>query len=67
MGSGSTGKACVYEGFNFIGIELEADYCKIAEARINHTLSSLDKPLTDKVCENNCPDFNEKGKFKEVV
>jgi len=46
-GSGSTGKACVLEGFDFIGIELESDYCKIAEARINHTLSSLD-PLTDK-------------------
>jgi len=50
-GSGSTGKACVLEGFDFIGIELEADYCKIAEARINHTLSSLDKSLTDKEIE----------------
>lgn len=34
MGSGSTGKACTYEGFNFIGIEREADYARIAEARI---------------------------------
>jgi len=34
MGSGSTGKACVLEGFDFIGIELDAEYCKIAEARI---------------------------------
>ena len=33
-GSGSTGKACVLEGFNFIGIEMDAEYCKIAEARI---------------------------------
>ena len=44
MGSGSTGKACVLEGFDFIGIELDPEYCKIAEARINHNLSSLDKP-----------------------
>jgi len=35
MGSGSTGKACKLEGFDFIGIEMDADYCKIAEARIN--------------------------------
>lgn len=34
MGSGSTGKAAMLEGFNFIGIEKEAEYCKIAEARI---------------------------------
>ena len=34
-GSGSTGKACVLEGFDFIGIELDPEYCKIAEARIN--------------------------------
>jgi DNA modification methylase len=33
-GSGSTGKAAVLEGFNFIGIEREAEYVAIAEARI---------------------------------
>ena len=38
MGSGSTGKACFLEGFDFIGMELDADYFKIAEARINHEL-----------------------------
>lgn len=36
MGSGSTGKACMREGFEFIGIEREAPYLKIAEARIAH-------------------------------
>jgi len=35
-GSGSTGKAAMLEGFNFIGSELEKDYCEIAEARIKH-------------------------------
>ena len=33
-GSGSTGKACALEGFRFIGIERDAEYCEIAEARI---------------------------------
>ena len=34
MGSGSTGKAAALEGFQFIGIEREAEYVKIAKARI---------------------------------
>ena len=34
MGSGSTGKACVYEGFNFIGIDQDLDYVGIAKGRI---------------------------------
>lgn len=34
-GSGSTGKAAVAEGFNFIGIEQSAEYCEIAKARIS--------------------------------
>jgi len=33
-GSGTTLMACVKEGFNYVGIEREADYVKIAEARI---------------------------------
>jgi DNA modification methylase len=33
-GSGSTGVACAEEGFGFIGIEREAEYCEIARARI---------------------------------
>lgn len=34
LGSGSTGKAAVLEGFNFIGIEREAEYHAIATARV---------------------------------
>ena len=34
MGSGSTGKAAKLEGFQFIGIEREAEYIEIAKARI---------------------------------
>lgn len=34
MGSGSTGRGAVIQGFNFIGIELSPEYAAIAEARI---------------------------------
>lgn len=34
MGSGSTGKAAIREGFRFIGVEREAAYYAIAEARL---------------------------------
>lgn len=34
MGSGTTGVACVNTGRNFIGIEMDAEYFAIAEARI---------------------------------
>jgi site-specific DNA-methyltransferase (adenine-specific) len=36
MGSGSTGKACMLEGFRFIGVDMELEYCEIAKARILH-------------------------------
>ncbi|HEX2868683.1 MAG TPA: site-specific DNA-methyltransferase [Ignavibacteriales bacterium] len=38
-GSGSTGKAAVKMGFQFIGIEREPEYCKIAQARIENELN----------------------------
>jgi DNA modification methylase len=34
MGSGSTGKAAVREGFSFVGIELDLDYYEICKARV---------------------------------
>jgi site-specific DNA-methyltransferase (adenine-specific) len=36
MGSGTTGIACKLEGFNFVGIEIDPEYFKIAEARIKN-------------------------------
>lgn len=36
MGSGSTGISALLEGFNFIGMEMDEDYFKIAEERINN-------------------------------
>ena len=38
MGSGSTGVACVNTNRNFIGIEKDPEYFKIAEKRINENL-----------------------------
>jgi len=35
MGSGSTGISACLEGFRFVGMELDEDYFKIAEARVN--------------------------------
>lgn len=40
-GSGSTGKAAVLEGFNFIGFEMDEKYCEIANHRINHKLKEI--------------------------
>ena len=41
MGSGTTGKMAKILKRNFIGIELDPDYCKIAEARINSVQETL--------------------------
>ena len=39
MSSGSTGKACAYEGFDFIGIDQSAEYVEIAQARIDFAVA----------------------------
>jgi site-specific DNA-methyltransferase (adenine-specific) len=46
MGSGSTGKAAVRCGLNFIGIEKEQEYMDIASARIEH---EKNKPIQTKL------------------
>jgi site-specific DNA-methyltransferase (adenine-specific) len=38
MGSGSTGKAAILEGFQFIGIDMTPEYVDIARARIEHAV-----------------------------
>ena len=47
MGSGSTGKAAILEGFRFIGIDLDPAYCQIARARISTAVQhqTSDMPL----------------------
>jgi site-specific DNA-methyltransferase (adenine-specific) len=41
MGSGSTGKAAIYEGFNFVGIEMTDEYIPIAKARIEFAVNEM--------------------------
>lgn len=47
MGSGSTGKAAVREGFRFIGVEQSEQYMKIAEARIGYALEQAAAAIED--------------------
>ena len=42
MGSGSTGKAAVREGFRFLGCELSPEYLAIARARIVHEVAAIE-------------------------
>jgi site-specific DNA-methyltransferase (adenine-specific) len=46
MGSGSTGKAAMLEGFRFVGIEREAEYLAIARARIE--AATMPEPKAEK-------------------
>lgn len=60
MGSGSTGKAAMREGFSFIGCELNAEYLAIAKARIEHELArATSAPET-------APSINQRDLFAEV-
>ena len=55
MGSGSTGKAAVRGGFDFIGIEREEEYLRIANARIQYEFDltgyEIDKEYYDNAVE----------------
>lgn len=44
-GSGSTGKAAVLEGFDFLGCDITAEYVDIARARIEHAAKSKHNSL----------------------
>jgi len=45
MGSGSTGKAAIAEGFGFVGIEMDEDYFEIACARIEAAYKQKSREL----------------------
>ena len=45
MGSGTTGVACINTNRNFIGIELDEGYFKIAQDRINQAVSVLEQGI----------------------
>lgn len=46
-GSGTTGIACVNEGFDFVGIEKNEEYLGIAEARIKYAVATKEESLFD--------------------
>ena len=46
-GSGSTGKAAILNGFNFIGIEMTEDYLPIIAARLKHAETEFAKVQAD--------------------
>jgi site-specific DNA-methyltransferase (adenine-specific) len=47
MGSGSTGKAAVLEGFRFVGTEIKRDYATIARARVKHAVANLQSSISN--------------------
>ncbi len=55
-GSGSTGRGAVLEGFDYIGIELDAGHIAISEARINEALTTA---------KNKAGDFTPTAKEKQ--
>jgi DNA modification methylase len=63
-GSGTTGVACKVEGMNYVGIELDAEYCKISEARIQGWEEEIEMPETmQKKEENNSDDLTQLKMF----
>lgn len=46
-GSGTTGIACKLEGFQFVGMEQDTEYAKIAEARIKNYKEEKEEPLQE--------------------
>lgn len=47
MGSGTTGLAAIREGFQFVGIEREAEYVEIARRRIEEDAPLFNRPRGD--------------------
>ncbi len=64
MGSGSTGKAVMFENrernadYKFIGIDLEKEYCAIAEMRIDYALNKYEYDFKQELQES-----KEKGQL----
>jgi site-specific DNA-methyltransferase (adenine-specific) len=54
-GSGTTGVACKLEGFQFVGMEQDPEYCKIAEGRIKNYKEEKEKTPKNKPKEDKQP------------
>lgn len=57
-GSGSTGKAIAFENrernadYKYIGIELDPEYCKISEMRIDYAINKYQYDIEEEIQEN---------------
>lgn len=70
MGSGSTGKAAMIEGFNFLGIEMQENFVAISKSRIEYGIKlreqqkkpdSTSSPVKNKkISESKQPDIFNK-------
>lgn len=49
MGSGSTGKAAILEGFDFIGIEIDKEYFEIAKKHCDNQINNLINDMESKL------------------
>lgn len=58
MGSGSTGKAAMREGFRFIGCELSPEYLAIAKARIECEIGGSKPTESDKSQDEQSPQMS---------
>ena len=63
-GSGSTGKAVMFENrernanYTYVGIELDPEYCQISEARIDYALNQYKYDLLEEIEE-----LHDKGEY----
>jgi site-specific DNA-methyltransferase (adenine-specific) len=65
-GSGTTGVACKLDGFQFVGLEQDPEYCKIAQARINNFVSEVDEIQSIEE-ESKETTINKKGKNQLAI
>jgi site-specific DNA-methyltransferase (adenine-specific) len=62
-GSGTTGVACKLEGFQFVGMEQDPEYSKIAESRIKNYKEEKEKTPKNKPKEDKQPVNNQTTLF----
>jgi site-specific DNA-methyltransferase (adenine-specific) len=62
-GSGTTGIACKIEGFEFVGMEQDPEYSKIAESRISNWVEEKEKTKDKKTDNQDNPNFTQASLF----
>ena len=62
-GSGTTGVACKLEGFQFVGMEQDTEYSKIAHARIENYIEDSEKPISKPKNQNKKNDLEQLNLF----